>query len=138
MSILFPLLAATRVTTDASCAFFPLGLDAIGLHITVFAVDGFIDKVLRHQVDYHSPLATLHFHKGLRMLRERLSGDDAESKVSDATIGAVQKLATAAHFDGDYEVSKQHMEGIHQMIDLRGGLQAFETSGLLLEILRHV
>lgn len=131
-------MAATTARADVSCGFFPLGLDAVGLHVTVFAVDGFIDKILRQQTDYHSPLAILHFQKGLRMLRERLSGDDAESKTSDATIGAVQKLASAAHFDGDYEASKQHIEGIHQMIDLRGGLQAFKSSGLLLEVLRHV
>lgn len=131
-------MAATTVSADVSSGFFPLGLDAVGLHITIFAVDGFVDKILRHQADYHSPLATLHLQKGLRMLRERLSGDNAESKTSDATIGAVLKLASAAHFDGDYKVSKQHMEGIHQMINLRGGLQAFENNGLLLEILRHV
>lgn len=131
-------MAATTARADVSCAFFPLRLDAIGLHVSVFAVDGFIDKILRQQTDYHSPFARLHFQKGLRMLRERLSGDDIESKTSDATLGAVQKLASVAHFDGDYEISKQHIEGIHQMIDLRGGLQAFETNSLLLEVLRHV
>ena len=136
MNIMFPLMAATSLTADTSCSFFPLGLDAVGLHITVFAVDGFVDKVLRHQPNNHSPLAALHFQKGLRMLRERLSGDDAKLKCSDATIGAVQKLASAAHFDGDYQVSKQHMEGIRKMIDLRGGFDAFKSSRLLMEILR--
>lgn len=136
MNLMFPLMAATSTTTDTSCSFFPLILDAVGLHITVFVVDSFIEKILRHQANDCSPLATLHFQKGLRMLRERLSGNERELQCCDATIAAVQKLASAAHFDGDYKVSKQHMEGIRRMIDLRGGLDVFKDSRLIIEILR--
>ena len=43
-----------------------------------------------------------------------LSSDDEETKLSDSTIGVILKLASTAHFIGDYQASKQHMEGLHE------------------------
>lgn len=101
-----------------------------------FAVQGFIDRVLRRQGNLN-PVAILHFQKGLRLLRERLLGDDDQTKISDSTMSVVLKLASVAQFDGDYETSKQHMEGLRKMVDLRGGLDVFEGTPLLLEMLRQ-
>jgi hypothetical protein len=78
----------------------------------------------------------LHLRKGLRLLRERLLGEDDDKKVSDSTIGIVLKLAVAAHFIGDYQVFKQHMEGLRKMVDLRGGLDVFKGKQVLVEMLR--
>ena len=78
----------------------------------------------------------LHFQKGLRLFRRRLLGDDSKAKLSDSTIGAVLKLATAVHFIGDHPASKQHMEGLRKMVDLRGGLDVFKGQYLLVDMLR--
>lgn len=48
------------------------------------------------------------------------------------------KLASTAHFDGDYEVAKQHMEGLRRMVDLRGGLDGFRGRGYFSEMFRLV
>lgn len=50
-------------------------------------------------------------------------------------MGVVVKLASAAHFDGDYQASKHHMEGLRGMVDLRGGLDAFKGTHLPVEML---
>jgi hypothetical protein len=46
------------------------------------------------------------------------------------------KLGRVAPFIGDYEASKHHMEGLRKMVDLRGGLDVFRGTQLLIEILR--
>lgn len=121
---------------DDSDKLYPLTSDAISFHITAFSVEGFINKILRHQEDPINPVAMLHLQKGLRLLRHRLQGDNHEIKVSDSTMGVVLKLASVAHFDGDYKTSRQHMEGLRKMVDLRGGLDVFESRVFLTEMLR--
>ncbi|KAI1610931.1 hypothetical protein EDD36DRAFT_420957 [Exophiala viscosa] len=111
-------------------------VDAAALHIAAFAVYGFIDRILRRQDEFTNPAAMLHFQKGLKLLRERLLRTDDEMQLSDSTIGAVAKLASHAHFEGDSQASKQHMEGLRKMVDLRGGLDVFNGNKLLMEMLR--
>ncbi len=48
----------------------------------------------------------------------------------------ILKLACAAHFNGGYEVSKQHMEGLRKMVDLRGGPDTFKGKYIQVEMLR--
>lgn len=115
---------------------YPLVFNAAALHITAFSVEGFIRRVLRRQKSQINPAAMLHLEKGLIILRKRLVGEDCEMKVSDSTMGVVLKLACAAHFDGEFETCRTHLQGIRQMIDLRGGMHVFEGSRLLMEVLR--
>jgi hypothetical protein len=136
MRITFPLLMAIGFQADNREWPYLIRLDAAALHITAFAVEGFIDRILRRQENSINLAAMLHFQKGLRLLRERLLGEDDETKLSDSTIGVVLKLASAAHFIGDYQASKQHMEGLRKMVDLRGGLDVFKGKHLLVEMLR--
>ncbi|KAF3056652.1 hypothetical protein GL218_06462 [Daldinia childiae] len=133
--VIFPLRAAISFEGDDEGWRSPFGRDAVALHVMAFAVQGFIDRVLHRQGNLN-PVAILHFQKGLRLLRERLLGDDDETKISDSTMSVVLKLASVAHFDGDYETSRQHMEGLRKMVDLRGGLDIFKGTPLLLEMLR--
>jgi hypothetical protein len=136
MRIIFPLMAAVDFQANNLESLYPIGVDATALHINAFAIEGFIDRILRRQGNIINPAAMLHFQKGLRLLRERLLGEDDETKLSDSTIGVVLKLTSAAHFDGDYRASKQHLEGLRKMVDLRGGLDAFKGNKLLVEMLR--
>ncbi|KAI8959062.1 hypothetical protein F5Y11DRAFT_334300 [Daldinia sp. FL1419] len=133
--VIFPLRAAVSFQDDENGWVSPFGRDAVALHIMAFAVQGFVDRVLRRH-DNINPVAILHFQKGLRLLRERLLGNDDETKISDSTMSVVLKLASVAQFDGDYHTSKQHMEGLRKMVDLRGGLDRFKGKPLLLEMLR--
>jgi hypothetical protein len=136
MRVIFPLVVAIGFQADNTEPLYTL--DAAVLHITAFAVEGFIDRILRGQKSKAktNPTAMLHFQKGLRILRERLLGQDDEIKISNSTISVVLKLASTAHFEGEYQAAKQHMEGLRQMVDLRGGLNAFKGSKLLMEMAR--
>jgi hypothetical protein len=136
MRIIFPLITAIGFQADNNEWLHLIRLDAAALHISAFAVEGFIERILRRQENSISLGAMLHFQKGLQLFRERLLGEDDEAKLSDSTIGVVLKLATAAHFIGDYRASKQHMEGLRKMVDLRGGLDVFKDKHLLVEMLR--
>ncbi|XDG09185.1 hypothetical protein ABKA04_008800 [Annulohypoxylon sp. FPYF3050] len=138
MRIIFPLLTEIGFHPDNNAWLYPMGRDTAALHINAFAVQSFIDRVLRQQPDETvNPVATLHHQKGLKILRERLLGDDDHAKISDDTISTVLKLAGAAQFDGDGETAKHHMQGLRRMVDLRGGLDVFEDKPkLLVEILR--
>lgn len=129
MRIIFPLLMEIGFHPDDNAWLYPTGRDVAALHINAFAIQTFIDKVLRRQPeDVINPVATLHHQKGLKLLRERLLGDDGSAKISDDTISAVLKLASAAQFEGDVETAKHHMQGLRQMADLRGGLDVFQDN----------
>ena len=139
MQIIFPLLMRIGFHPDGKIWLYPTGRDIAAFHINAFAIQSFIDKVLNHQsADTINPVATMHYQKGLAILRQRLEEGNVETKTSDDTITAVLKLATAAHFDGDPELSRRHMQGLRRMIDMRGGLDAFAgNSRLLVEIWRY-
>lgn len=134
--IIFPLMAAIGFQELNGNWLHPIGRDAAALHITIFAMEGFVDRILHRQETNSNPAAMLHFQKGLKLLRDRLLGADDETKISDSTMSAIVKLASAAHFNGDHEAAKQHMEGLRKMVDLRGGISIFQNTQLLVEILR--
>lgn len=134
--VIFPLMVEVGFEEDNNNRLYTVGRDAAHLHITAFAVEGFIDRVLRRRESNINPAAVLHFQKGLALLRERLLGEDDEAKISDSTISVVLKLADTAHFDGDYQTSKKHMEGLRKMVDMRGGLEVFRGKDLQVGMLR--
>ena len=140
MRIMFPLLAEMGFHPEGNVWHSPFGHDAAALHINAFAVQSFIDRVLRRQSeDMVNPVATLHHQKGLKLIRERLDGDDEEAKISDATISVVLKLASAAQFGGHFETAQQHMHGLRVMTNLRGGLRVFQDNPkLLVEMWRYL
>ncbi len=138
MRIMFPLLTEMGFHPEGKAWHSPIGHDAAAFHINAFAVQSFIDRVLRRQpADLVNPVATLHHQRGLKLIRERLDGDDEEAKISDATLGVVVKLASAAHFGGYVEITQQHMRGLWEMTNLRGGLRVLQDNPkLLVEIWR--
>jgi hypothetical protein len=136
MKVIHPLVAAIAHGADPASRLALVQGDDAGLHLTAALMDDFIHRVLRLGAG-SSPMAILHFQKGIRLLRYRLMGDDEKAKVTDSTIAAVTKLASAAHFSGDSTASKQHVEGIRRMVDLRGGLKSLKHSHLCVEIMRY-
>ncbi|KAK8108705.1 hypothetical protein PG984_014506 [Apiospora sp. TS-2023a] len=121
MKIVSPLLASIGFHGgEGGASRHPVGFDAAALHINAYALENFIDRILRRRPDATvNPEAAQHHQRGLQLLRQKLLGDDEEEKTSDAT------LASASHFDGDVATSKQHIQGLRKMVDLRGGLDAF-------------
>ena len=95
-----------------------------------------MDMILRKQDHISNATAILHFQKGVNLLRDRLTGDDEESKTSNSTIGVTLKLASTALSSGDAQTAEQHMYGLRKMVDCRGGLVILDGMHLQAEILR--
>uniref|UniRef100_A0A8H7K9A6 Uncharacterized protein n=1 Tax=Bionectria ochroleuca TaxID=29856 RepID=A0A8H7K9A6_BIOOC len=135
LGIIFPL-NVVGIRVDQEKRLYPIQGDAAALHISVYAVEDFMNKVLRYNRD-SSYNAMIHYHKGLRILQERLLGDDEEAKIADSTLGAILKLASAAQFCGDIQTAVQHMRGVYRIIDIRGGLKVFDGTEIQFETCRY-
>lgn len=133
---MFPLLVATGPTPESTGWLPILRVDAAFLHVTAYTVEAFIHRILLRQAEQINLTAALHLQKGLRLLRDRLSGQDDDRKISNPMLGIITKLTIAAHFSGDSGAAQEHMKAIRQIVDLRGGLQVLESSTLLIEIVR--
>ena len=112
----------------------PMMVDAAYVHVTVFAAETFMDRMLGRRYSTANPEATAHCLKGVNVLRKRLSQGDEQ--FSDCTIAVVLTLALNALFLGEHDTLRQHMVGLHKMVMLRGGVSAFRGSKLITEILR--
>jgi hypothetical protein len=139
MRIIFPLGSYTHFDVRDRTWFNLLSIDPAYLHITAFAAHAFMDIIINRETNNSE--STLHYLKGVQLLRQRLEQDDQNIQVSDSTISVVLTLAITAHVKGEYETAKYHMEGIRKMVNMRGGLATFRSSGcfckkLLLEIFR--
>lgn len=121
--------------TDHAEWLYTIRNDIAALHITAYSVTGFIDKILRRKDD-STAAAFSHYQKGIGLLRERLADGDNDQMSTDSTIGTVIKLAVAALFGGEYQTAQDHMDGVRKMVNMRGGLVAFDRKYLQLEILR--
>ncbi|KAK4936665.1 hypothetical protein LTR10_022517 [Elasticomyces elasticus] len=122
---LFPLVVVTGYSNKDMAWFNPLKFDPAYLHVTVFAAEIFMDKVLDRQYPATNRDATVHFLKGVQILRERLLLGDENTKPSDSTIAVVLTLALSALFMGEGETFNHHMVGLRKMVNLRGGMAAF-------------
>ncbi|KIW32235.1 uncharacterized protein PV07_03795 [Cladophialophora immunda] len=133
---LFPLVMVTGFSHRDMDWFDPLKFDAAYLHVTVFAAEVFMDRILGRQYPTTNRDATVHFLKGIQILRNRLLLEDESTKFSNSTIAVVLTLAVSAFFMGEDETFKHHMVGLRKMVDLRGGIAAFKGNKLLTEIFR--
>lgn len=138
MRVIFPLLTAIGFQFDTREWLHRVTVDPAALHISAYAIETFKSRVLRREQELQDPSPMVHFQKGIELLQERLQGDDNASKISDGTIATVVKLAGSAHFDGDYETARKHMQGLRRMVDLRGGMDAFKGDWILVELTRYV
>ncbi|KIW90657.1 uncharacterized protein Z519_08440 [Cladophialophora bantiana CBS 173.52] len=116
--------------------FDPLKFDAAYLHVTVFAAEVFMNKILGREYPTTNQDATVHFLKGIQILRKMLLLGDENTKPSDSTIAVVLTLAVSAFFMGEDEAFKHHMVGLRKMVNLRGDVVAFRGSKLLTEMFR--
>ncbi|EXJ76665.1 uncharacterized protein A1O5_01173 [Cladophialophora psammophila CBS 110553] len=133
---LFPLVMVTGFSHKDMAWFDPLKFDAAYLHVTVFAAEVFMDKLLGREYPTTNQDATVHFLKGVQILRKRLLLGDENTKPSDSTIAVVLTLAVSAFFMGEDGAFKHHMVGLRKMVNLRGGIAAFRGSKLLTEMFR--
>lgn len=66
------------------------------------------------------PIAQFHLAKTLKLLRVSL--EDETEATSYSTMVVVASLATAAVILGDMDTAGKHLDGLHKMVQARGGL----------------
>ncbi|KAI9690623.1 MAG: hypothetical protein M1820_009980 [Bogoriella megaspora] len=68
--------------------------------------------------------------ESLRLLRERFEGSPGTS-ACDQTISAVAGLAAIEHEKGNMRIVQMHMNGLHRMLVVRGGINAIRRSNAM-------
>ncbi|KAH7141032.1 hypothetical protein EDB81DRAFT_69629 [Dactylonectria macrodidyma] len=107
----------------------PILNDAACLHFTLFTTRVYIDSIRgKTQI---SKTALSHLVTSLAILRKRLACDDAAQVISDSTILVVVGLTIAATALGDLETAVQHLQGLHKMVMLRGGISSLRWNKTL-------
>ncbi|MCJ1385104.1 hypothetical protein MMC17_008223 [Xylographa soralifera] len=100
--------------------------DAALLHATFFLV------ALHRDLQLGTELSSqCLYHRGevIRTVNGRIGPPERE--ISDATIGAVAFLANFETMNGTVQASRVHMNGLRQMVALRGGLHTLGQSQVL-------
>lgn len=135
--LLFPLEACMVFERRDEAWLQPLAWDAAYLHAMVFTTQDYFASLSpatspssRQQQTLSHSLATL------RLLRERLATDN-QHMLADSTVAAVLALAAHAHFAGDLQSARHHLDGLRRIVLLKGGTSAFRNNPkLLVEIFR--
>ncbi|TID03948.1 hypothetical protein CH35J_003092 [Colletotrichum higginsianum] len=91
----------------------------VSLSMTATCLDFFEYK------DHESPQAIAHMTTAFALVNQKLSGLES---LSDATIALVSMLSCQESIRGDLEKYKIHLAGLDRMVQLRGGLHAFEQN----------
>ncbi|KAH8653872.1 hypothetical protein BX600DRAFT_471789 [Xylariales sp. PMI_506] len=111
--------------------------DAAYMHAAVFASQAYILYTSAKDCPMVARQVVVHHSKALRLLRERISASHIGDKTSDSTVLVVLYLALHAYFMNDHSTAIHHMEGLRNIVDLRGGLIAFShNTKLVMELLK--
>ncbi|KEY64585.1 hypothetical protein S7711_03645 [Stachybotrys chartarum IBT 7711] len=114
----------------------PLGFDPLYLHALIFSTHEYFESV-RGGTNALNRRTSIHLHKTLRLLRDRLSGDNDQARLSPSTATVVMTLAAHAHFIGDPTSAKHHLLGLQKIVELRGGITTLsDNTKLVVELLR--
>lgn len=111
--------------------------DAAYMHAALFTSQAYSYHVSRRRTALVASRAMFHHSSALRLLRERISILENQGTVADSTVLVVLYLALHAHFMLDYNTAKHHLLGLKRIVDLRGGLDAFNYNlKMIIELLK--
>jgi hypothetical protein len=133
--IFFPLERCFDFNVQDRSMFDPLTFDPAYLNAVIFGAQTYLDLASGRP----SRRSSVQLLKTIQLLRNRLSVSDGneQKSVSNPTILIVLTLAHVAHLTGDHITAEQHFEGLCKIINLRGGIAAFQNiPKLLTELLR--
>ncbi|KAI0410435.1 hypothetical protein F5X98DRAFT_359577 [Xylaria grammica] len=116
----------------------PLAVDAAFLHSNISVSVYYYDVVLSRTPSRASQRTWYYHHsKTLHLLRDRLGSNNTDIQLSDSTVSVILSLAGQAFCAGDLKTATKHMEGIHRIIELRGGFDTFNgNEKLATEVIR--
>lgn len=92
----------------------------------LFAAQAYHDIVSNSAV---GEIAQRYLAQALRELQQSLA--DAEGATSDSTLIVVASLATGSLVAGDFETARKHLDGLHRILNMRGGIQTLQQGGMI-------
>jgi hypothetical protein len=98
------------------------------MHSVLYVASTFFDIV------NHKPsrkVTNYHFYKLVRALNERLS--DSAAAVSDSTVTTITSMVMVALCVHDLAAARTHLDGLRRIVQLRGGIEAFNHNPKLQE-----
>ncbi|KAI1415452.1 hypothetical protein F5Y13DRAFT_156057 [Hypoxylon sp. FL1857] len=104
----------------------PIWDDAACLHFTLFISEAY-QSFIQGKPE-NSKAASAHFVNALGILQRRLATSDVTLSTSDTTILVVVGLTMAAVAFGNFDAALKHLEGLHKMVILRGGISEFRMN----------
>lgn len=96
------------------------------LHSTLFAAQAFHDLSLGGS---YGTIARFHLAKAITHLQQSL--DNKDEALQPSTMAVVTSLAMATVIAGDLKTAAKHMDGLHRIIQLRGGLGSLGTASMI-------
>lgn len=111
-----------------------LAYDRAYVHSVLTATQGFFDYIREARFSDR----TMHYlNTSLSLLRHNLIRDDLAT--SDSTISTVLSLALMADLLEDAQAARQHIQGLYQIISLRGGIRSLRyNTELQSKVLRYL
>lgn len=109
-----------------------LAYDAAYVHSIICATQSFFDFVGQARF---GEKAIHHLNRSLHTLRQNLA--DNQLATSDSTISTVITLALLSDVMGDATAATNHMQGLYQLVNIRGGIPGLRhNSELQSKVLR--
>lgn len=103
-----------------------LSRDATYSQVVLHTAQTYFDTV---KSGIYGPNAMRHMNRAMLVLRKKLlHGNEA---ISDSTIFAITTIAMASEIFGDLESAKKHLNGLYQVLHVRGGIITLAHSRLL-------
>lgn len=131
--IFFPLERCFDFNVKDRSMFDPLIFDPAYLNAVMFGAQAYLDLVSGRS----SKRSLVQMLKTIQLLRNRILDGNEQASVSNPTILIVLTLAHVAHLTGEHITAEQHLEALCKIVNLRGGIAAFQnTPKLLTELLR--
>ena len=112
-----------------------LSLDAAYLHSLLWAAQTYFNSLVHGHPDARNTI--FHEHQTISLLQKRLG--DIQLATSDSTICVVTLLVMMTVLSGRLTTARKHLEGLHRIVTLRGGLRQLKTNTQLqIKVCRYV
>lgn len=125
----------TALSTQVWCT--PLFSDPAYLYTLCFTVQAVYDGFTgRTRTESAKRRDQIYYAKAIRLLQERLALEDDNTRLSDSTIMTILAMSGHAYTTGDYQYANYHINGMLELVRMRGVDNLIRNTTVLIEIVR--
>lgn len=129
------IISETALSTQVWCA--PLFSDPAYLYTLCFTIQAVYDGFTgRTRSEIAQRRDKLYYAKAIRILQDRLALEDDSARLSDSTIMTILAMSGHAYTTGDYEYANHHINGMLELVRIRGVNNLIQNTTVLIEIVR--